>query len=163
MSIVIQPSDWSPPPPPLRWSSRHASDREAFCVHMLLPGIAAAFHAATIGTSATTIASYRKRAAAAAHRDPSLVARARAAADRFTAEDGLRMAQLRGRAQLPHWARMAMFEYRKRGLSRSEIAVVFRCSRGTVANVLQGKGTGYGVLSGERRLTETQRRPPGRW
>lgn len=55
-----------------------------------------------------------------------------------------------------------MGEYRKRGFSRREIATPFRCSSGTVANVLQGKGTAHGLFSGERRLTHAQRNPPGR-
>lgn len=73
------------------------------------------------------------------------------------------MARVRGKAQLPAWSRLAMGEYRKWGFSRREIAAAFHCSTGTVANVLQGKGTAYGRFSGERRLTPAQRNPPGRW
>ncbi|WP_218821545.1 hypothetical protein, partial [Sphingobium sp. Z007] len=79
------------------------------------------------------------------------------------AEHGLQMARVRGKAQLPAWSRLAIGEYRKRGFSRCEIATAFRCSLGTVANILQGKGTTYGLFSGERRLTQAQRQPPGRW
>lgn len=73
------------------------------------------------------------------------------------------MAQVRGRAQLPTWSRLAIGEYRNRGFSRREIADAFRCSPGTVANVLQGKGATYALFSGERRLTHAQQHPPGRW
>jgi len=71
------------------------------------------------------------------------------------------MARLRGNGQLPAWARMAMSEYRQRGHSRRQIADAFRCSPGTVANVLQGKGQAYALFSGERRLTHAQQHPPG--
>jgi hypothetical protein len=78
-------------------------------------------------------------------------------------EYGLEMARMRGRAQLPAWSRLAIAEYSKRGFSRREIAVAFRCSLGTVANILQGKGLGYAPFSGQRILTATQRVPPGQW
>ncbi len=79
------------------------------------------------------------------------------------AEHGLQMARLRGKAQLPAWSRLAIGEYRNRGFTRREIAAAFHCSPGTVANVLQGKGSAYALFSGERRLTHAQQHPPGRW
>ncbi|WP_254557606.1 hypothetical protein, partial [Salmonella enterica] len=61
------------------------------------------------------------------------------------------------------WSRLAIAEYRKRGFSRRQIAAAFCCSIGTVANVLQGKGSSYEVFSFERRLTIFQANPPRRW
>jgi hypothetical protein len=80
----------------------------------------------------------------------------------MTALHGLEMAKRRGKAQLPYWSRMAIQEFRHQGMSREDIAVAFRCSFGTVANVLQGKGVSFKPISGERNLTHCQQRPPGR-
>lgn len=151
---------------PIAWPRRgrhSAADLARFYAYLLTPGLSLSFHSASLGRSRSSIASYRAAAVAAARCDPAIPAMVEAAVGAMRAEDGLLMAQRRGAAQLPFWSRLAICEYRKRGLSRTEIASAFRCSLGTVANVLQGKGGSYGALSGERNLTDAQRNPPGKW
>lgn len=149
---------WQPVRPPKR-----GQDRTSFHAFMLLPGLSLSFYAAALGRSRSSVAAYRAAAIDAAQSDPAIMAAVDAAVWAMRAEHGLQMARVRGSAQLPAWSRLAMGEYRRRGYSRREIAAAFRCSPGTVANVLQGKGTAYGLFSGEHRLTSAQRHPPGRW
>jgi len=157
---VIKVGDelWQPIRPPKR-----GDDRTAFHAQLLMPGFSLAFHAASLGRSRSTIATYRADANRAAQYNPAVMAAVKEAIYEMRPEHALQMARVRGKAQLPYWSRLAMFEYRKRGYSRRQIADAFRCSPSTVANVLQGKGSAYGALSGKRRLTEAQRRPHNRW
>jgi transcriptional regulator with XRE-family HTH domain len=156
--LPIQADPWQAVYPPKRGQSR-----TGFHAFMLLPGLSLAFYAAALGRSRSSVATYRAAAIAAAQIDPAILATVDTAIRAIRAEDGLQMARLRGSAQLPAWSRLAIGEYRKRGFSRREIATAFRCSPGTVANVLQGKGTTYALFSGERRLSNAQQHPPGQW
>lgn len=157
-ALVVEGEPWRPVRPPKRgW------DRAAFHAYMLMPGFSLAFHATTLGRSRSSLNVYRAAAIAAAQTDPTIMAAVDVAVRALRAEDGLEMAHVRGRAQLPAWSRLAIGEYRRRGLSRRELADAFRCSPGTIANVLQGKGTTYALFSGERRLTHAQQHPRGRW
>lgn len=158
LALRVDGERWLPVRPPKR-----GEDRTAFHGFMLLPGLSLSFYAATLGRSRAAVATYRAAAIEAARSDPAIMAAVDASVWAMRAEHGLHMAQIRGKAQLPHWSRLAIGEYRKRGFSRHEIATAFRCSRGTVANVLQGKGTAYAPLCGARRLTHAQRNPPNRW
>lgn len=79
---------------------------------------------------------------------------------RMTSQAALALAQRRGRAQLPHCARLAILDYRKWGCSRPELARLFRCSRSTVARVLAHHSRRYPDLSGRPRLTQSQLLPP---
>lgn len=148
---------WQPVRPP-----RRGEPRTAFHAQMLMPGFSLAFHAAALGRSRTSIMSYRAAAIEAARSDPRVLEAVDAAIWAMRPEHGLAMAQARGTAQLPYWSRLAICDYRKRGLSRPAIANAFRCSLGTVANVLQGKGSSYSLFSGVRCLTSAQRNPPRR-
>ncbi len=154
----IEGEPWQPVRPPKR-----GKDRTAFHAFMLVPGFSLSFYAAALGRSRSSVAAYRAAAIEAARSDPAIMAAVDAAVWSMRAEHGLKMARLRGKAQLPAWSRLAIGEYRKRGFTRREIAAAFRCSPGTVANVLQGKGSAYALFSGERRLTQAQQHPPGRW
>ncbi len=156
--LVVGCEPWQPVRPPKR-----GQDRTAFHAYVLMPGFSLAFHAAALGRSRSALNVYRSAAVAAAQADPAIMAAVDAAVRALRAKDGLQMARVRCRAQLPAWSRLAIGEYRKRGFSRREIAAAFHCSPGTVANVLQGKGTAYALFSGERRLTHAQQHPPGRW
>jgi hypothetical protein len=158
LTVNVESARWKPILPPKKGASRNE-----FYASLLLPGLSLAFHAAALGRSRTSIATYRAAALEAARSDPSIMDGVTTAVGSLRAEDGLKMAQLRGGTQLPFWSRMAISEYCKRGFSRCEIAAAFHCSPGTVANVLQGKGSGYSALSGERRLTKAQRNPIGKW
>ena len=156
--LRVEGEMWQPVRPPKR-----GQDRTAFNAYMLVPGFSLAFHAATLRSSRTTVAAYRVAATEATRSDPAIVSAVDATVRAMRPEHGLQMARLRGTAQLCYWSRLAICDYRKRGVSRREIAIAFDCSHGTVANVLQGKGQGYNPLSGERRLTKTQQAPAGRW
>ncbi len=158
LALRIEGEPWQPVRPPKR-----GEDRTAFHAQLLMPGFSLAFHAAALRRSCSTVATYRAAAIEAAHSDPAIMAAVEAAVWSMRAEHGLQMARVRGKAQLPAWSRLAIGEYRKRGFSRREIASAFRCSPGTVANVLQSKGWAYALFSGERRLTKAQQQPPGRW
>lgn len=149
---------WQPVPLP-----KHGEDRTAFHAFMLLPGLSISFYTAILGRSRSSVSSYRAAAIEAARSDPMVMTIMHATIQGIRAEHGLQMAQLRGKGQLPSWSRLAIGEYSKRGHSRGEIALAFQCSRSTVANVLQGKGTAYSLFSGSRRLTRSQQDPPGKW
>ncbi len=156
--LIPKDNPWQPILPPKR-----GKDRTAFHAQMLMPGFSLAFHAAVLGRSRSSLNVYRAAAVKAAIYDSGITAAVNAAVWSMRAEDGLQMARVRGPAQLPSWSRLAIGEYRKRGFSRGVIAAAFLCSPGTVANVLQGKGTAYALFSGERRLTHAQQHPPGKW
>lgn len=153
---------WQPVQPPARGET-DAAKLNVFHSYILTPGFSQAFHAATLNRSLTTIATYRAKALQAAQADPAIMDIVRENVRAIGAEQGLAMAQARGPAQLPYWSRLAMREFRKRGLGCRDIAAAFRCSLGTVNNVLQGKGTGYASFSGERLLTDAQKAPSGSW
>lgn len=130
---------------------------------MLLPGFSLSFYAAALNRSRSSIANYRAAAVEAAQFDVTIMEAVESAVCAIKAEHGLQMALYRGKAQLPTWSRLAIGEYSKRGFSRREIAKIFRCSCGTVANVLQGKGITYDLFSGTRNLSPSQMKPSGRW
>lgn len=157
-ALRIEGDPWQPIRPPKR-----GEDPTAFHAQLLMPGFSLAFHAKALRRSRSSVATYRAAAIEAARSDPAIIAAIDAAVWAMRPEHGLQMAQVRGRAQLPAWSRLAMGEYRKRGFSRREIAAAFCCSPGTVANVLKGRGTTYALFSGERLLTKFQKHPPGRW
>ena len=149
---------WQPVRPPTRGASE--ASRADFYAYMLMPGLSIAFHAATLGRSRSSIATYRHQAQQAATRNPDIATKVLAQLSALNADAGLQMARLRGTAQLPHFSILAICEFRERGLSRRQIASDFRCSLGTVAHALQFRNRSYEPLSGARRLTTAQQRPP---
>ena len=157
-SSWLEGTTWQPVPPPQR-----GQPRAAFHAYMLMPGFSLAFHAVTLCRSRSSILAYRTAAVQAARADEVIATIMETLIGDMRAEHGLQMAQRRGSSQLPYWSRLAICEFRKRGLSRSEIAAAFRCSLGTVANALQGRGCSYERLSGRRQLTPPQSCPPGLW
>jgi len=157
-ALRVEGGPWQLVRPPKR-----GQNRTAFNAFMLLPGLSVSFYAAALGRSRSSVATYRAAAMEAARSNPAIMAAVDATVWSMRAEHGLQMAKVRGSAQLTAWSRLAIFEYRRRGFSRREIAAAFRCSPGTVANILQGKGTAYALFSGERRLTPSQLCPSGRW
>lgn len=135
----------------------------AFWAYILTPGFTLAFHAATLNRSLTSIATYRAKARAATKINPEILDLVKARVRAINAAAGLAMAQARGPAQLPFWSRQAIRDLSKRGWSRRELATAFQCAPGTIANVLQSKGSSWAPFSGERQLTDAQRSPPGQW
>ncbi len=142
---------------------RRGQCRRAFHSFMLIPGLSGSFYSATLNRSRSSVWSYRAEALRAAKLDQTILHDVKQLVAEIRPEDGLAMAQVRGRAQLPSWSKMAICEYQKRGYSRCEIAAAFRCSQSTVANVLQGKRSAYDLFSGVRRLTPQQKEPSGKW
>lgn len=155
-----QPVRWQPVEVPSRRAT--ASAWNEFYARILLPGFSLGFHAITLGRSRTSIATYRNQAERAARDRPELGVMVQGLLCGISAEDGLEMARHRGGSQLPHWSRLAIREFRSRGLDRQELSEAFCCSPGTIANVLSGKGLGFRPMSGERILTAFQQSPPGR-
>lgn len=149
---------WQPVSPPKRGAN--VKTKASFHAYMLTPGLSVAFHAATLGRSRSSISTYRRQAQAAATHNPDIAALVLLQLGALDADAGLEMARLRGRAQLPHFSLLAICEFRERGLSRRQIASDFRCSPGTVAHALQFRNRSYEALSGARRLTTAQQRPP---
>ena len=152
---------WQPVCPPRRGAGDAV--RSDFHAYTLLPGFSIGFQAATLGRSRSTIATYRRHAREAALTNPTIPSLILAQLNALRADDGLQMAQLRGRAQLSHYALLVICEFRERGLSRRQIAAEFRCSPGTVAQALQFRNRSYDALSGLRRLSAVQERPPGQF
>jgi hypothetical protein len=151
-------SSWVALPPPKRGESR-----TAFFAQMLLPGLSISFRAQILGRSRSSITSYRAAALEAAKRDPAIKKAVEKQVRAMRPEDGLRMAQMRGKTHLTYWSRLAIIEFRRRGFTRREISAAFHCSRGTVDNVLRGGRGSYSLFSGERKLTQAQKNPPGKW
>ncbi len=136
------------------------ADQPLFHAYILAPGFSTAFHAATLGRSAATICRYRRIANAAVRSDPSVRDLITEFVCSITPEIALAMARARGRTQMPYWSRLAVGEFLKRGMSRKEVARLFKCSVRTVANIVNGKGKSFVALSGSRHLSESQVRPP---
>lgn len=142
---------------------RRGQCHRAFHSFMLIPGLSGSFFSAALDRSKSSVWYYRAEALRAAKADPTIFDHVDQLVAEIRPEDALTMAQVRGRAQLPSWSKMAICEFRKRGHSRSEIAKAFRCSTSTVANVLQGKRVAYDLFTGARQLTPQQANPPGKW
>jgi hypothetical protein len=130
---------------------------------LLTPGLSRAFHANILGVSRTTVAKYVDWSRALGHADPSLFDQVRKNIESISAEDGLKMAQRRGRAHLPWWSRLAIAEYAHRLGGTGEVARLFTCSRRTVQLALTRWPIAYDPLTGERKLSSTQAAPPGMW
>ena len=141
---------------------KRGEDAMAFHAYMLVPGLSVAFHAETLDRSRSMVSLYLQRASEAAKQNPAVSLLTREIVGTLTPADGMRMAQLRGPAHLPYWSRLAICEWRKRGVSRNHIAENFHCSLSTVGNVLAGAGGGYVAMSGVRRLTQAQLNPIGK-
>lgn len=140
-----------------------AAGSRAFLAYMLVPGFTIGFHAATLSRSRSSVRGYILAGNKALAEEPLLVRLVADLARAIRPEDGLAMANARGAAQLPHWSRLAMREYHRRGWTRAELAERFRCSAATVALVLQGKGVAFAAMSGARRLTISQKSPPNQF
>lgn len=136
------------------------ADQPLFHAYILASGFSTAFHAATLGKSTATICRYRRIARETLRTNGSIRDLITDFVCSITPEIALAMAQARGRAQMPYWSRLAVGEFLKRGLNRKEVARLFNCSVGTVANIVNGRGKAFAPLTGNRRLSEHQLRPP---
>lgn len=132
-------------------------------VYLLTPGFSRAYHQYALGVSDTTVAKYIRWARELALGDQTIFDSVRENAASITPEDGLKMAQRRGRAHLPWWSRLAIAEFKYRLGSTREVASLFKCSRRTVQLAVGTWPVAYNPLSGERRLSRTQASPPGMW
>lgn len=144
---------------PVSLSRETRQDFHDFCVSLLLPGLSNTFHQQVLGRSYTTVRGYRAMAREEAERHPELWRDAESVVRKLTSADGLLMAQLRGRSQLPFWSKLAIVEYRKRGHSISELAGSFKCSRRTIHNVIRSGN----FLSCQRTLPPNKLSPPNKF
>jgi hypothetical protein len=118
-------------------------------VAIIMPGFSVAFWMWTYSRCYTTIAAWRAKVIL----DSEAIHAAMVA---ITPADGMVMARVRGPCQMPFWSRLAIAQYRKQGFAINEIAVSFKCSPRTVANVLANDS----FLTANRSITEYQRTPP---
>lgn len=132
-------------------------------IYLMTPGFSRSYHQQVLGVSDTTIAKYMSWSRELAEGDGEILAAARANAASITAEDGLKMAQLRGRTHMPWWSRLAIAEYAHRLGDTAEVARLFNCSRRTVQLVTKARPLAYDLFTGERKLSSTQSAPPGMW
>lgn len=127
-------------------------------VAMLVPGFTSAYWMHVHCRCYTTIAKWKAKARRMTELDPELRPAVAAAMCSITPADGMLMSRMRGPAQMPFWARLAVVEYRKLGYGVTEIARAFQCSPRTVGNVVRRSL----FLSPHRVLTEYQRNPPAK-
>jgi hypothetical protein len=127
-------------------------------VCMLMQGFSRSYWSEALGCSTTTVSKWRARARAAAVLNPELQRAATEAMCALSPADGMYMARIRGRAQMPYWSRVAVVEYRKRGYGLAEIARAFRCATRTITNIIRRTS----FLMPDRVLTQYQESPPAR-
>lgn len=139
---------------------RPLARHEELAVYLLSHGFSRAYHEQVLRTSNATLWKYRGWAERLARDDPGIGERVMANLDSVTAQDGLRMAQRRGRAQLPYWSRLAICEYLEIHRSATAIAKMFGCSTRTIYNVQRGPCLAYHPLTGDRQPSASQSAPP---
>lgn len=135
----------------------------SLAIYLQTPGFSRSYHQQVLGVSDTTVAKYIRWSRQLAEKDGDILDAALANAASITAEDGLRMAQRRRRAHMPWWSRLAIAEFVERLGDKTEVASLFCCSPRTVQLALKRSPIAYDLLTGERRPSRTQARPPGMW
>jgi len=144
-------------------SPRPLRRQAELAIYLLTPGFSQAYHRHALAVSDTTVAKYLAWSRDLVAGDASVSDRVSANVASITAEDGLAFAQLRGSAHLPWWSRLAIAEFRHRLNNTVEVARLFNCSRRTVQLALKTLPSSYDFLTGERRLSATQKAPAGMW
>lgn len=147
---------------PSRRGTRHRRSR-GLAVYLLTPGFSIAYHGHVLGVTSTTLNKHLAWCHALASADLTVQDDIAANAGSITAEDGLKMAQLRGATHLPWWSRLAIADFASRMGSTHQVATLFGCSRRTVQQVLTKAALSYDPLTGRRRLSPTQASPAGKW
>lgn len=142
---------------------RRLRPTRSLAIYLLTPGFSRSYHQQVLGVSDTTIAKYMSWSRQLAEKDGEVIASARANAASITAEDGMKMAQRRRHAHMPWWSRLAIAEFVDRLGNTTAVASHFCCSRRTVQLALKSHPIAYNPLSGERCLSRTQAKPPGKW
>lgn len=141
---------------------RHRRTRE-LAIYLLTPGFSTAYHSHTLGVSANTIRKHLSWSRTSALKDPAIADDVERNLASITAEDGLRIAQIRGTTHLPWWSRLAIAEFSARLQCTSEVAALFRCSRRTVQQALTRGCHSYDMLTSARRLSSSQASPSRKW
>jgi hypothetical protein len=129
-------------------------------IYLLTPGFSRAYHQEALKTSNATLWKYMRWAVDLAQHNPGIGGQVMANLASITAQDGLLMAQRRGRAQLPYWSRLAICEYLEIHRSATAVAKMFGCSARTIYNVQRGACLAYHRLTGDRQLSASQTAPP---
>ena len=148
--------------PPTKFTPLNTHGR-ALWIYLLTRGFTLGYHQHVLRVADITLAKHLGRAQAAALSDPTIRADVLANANSITPADGLLMAQRRGTAHMPFWARLAIGEMRRNGVGVTEVADLFQCSRETVRKVLSRPSQAFHAFTGLRRLNSAQILPVGRW
>jgi hypothetical protein len=127
--------------------------------YLLTPGFTCGYHQQALRASNATIWNYTSWARAHAECNPLVEKMIAANLASITPEDGVRMAQRRGKSHLPFWSRLAICE-RLQTDSVAKVAARFNCSRRTVENVRAGRCVSFHPLTGCRQPSRSQRTPP---
>lgn len=132
-------------------------------VYLLTPGFTIAYHANVFRVSRTTINKLLTWSRAFAAQDVTIGQDVERNVGSITPDDGMRMAQRRGSAHMPWWARLALSQFAVGRQDTAEVAELFKCSRRTVQQVLRVGSLAFDPFTGARRPSPTQLCPPGKW
>ncbi len=130
-----------------------------FYISLLLPGLSTSFLQTVLRRSYNTVRKYKAQAREASVSDPAIMQGVHELMAGLSPSDGLAMALVRGRCQLPFWSRIAIAEYVKAGSTISSVSAAFRCSSRTVSNIIHRSV----FLNPDRVLAAQQLNPPGRF
>ncbi|MAC58567.1 MAG: hypothetical protein CMH85_09885 [Novosphingobium sp.] len=150
----VSRTTWRPVPPPIA-----GEPMAPFYISILLPGLSTAYLQTVLNRSYNSIRKHKAKARQAAADDPLILRDVQDLMASLSPSDGLAMARVRERCQLPFWSRIAIADYVKAGFSLSSIAAAFRCSPRTVSNVI--RNTDFCHV--DRALAAQQLNPPGKF
>lgn len=140
--------------------ARALSHDDELAIYLLTPGFSSAYHRQVLGVSNATLWKYGQWARELSQHNDSISASVIENVGSITRDDGLLMAHRRGRAQLIFWSRLAVCEFLQIHGSATAVAKMFGCSTRNIYNVHATRCLSYDALSGERKLSSTQIRPP---
>ena len=144
-----------------QWRPVPATERgdDKFHALMLTPGLSIGFLGAVLNRGSTAVYRYREEAKQARERSPDLQRLIDDMLSSITPADGLLMAQIRNRAQLPYWSKLAICDYRKRGYTNIELARAFSCCPRTITRIT----TREDFIFFSRPLPQNKLSPPGKF
>ena len=143
------------------WSVPHLSPRltgtfQDFAEWLLLPGMSLSLQAHLLSRSVTFARKHRLRAEQMARCCPEIEKRVKRTVATLSPQDGLKMARLRGRCQLPFWSKLALANYRKQGEPLIRLSKAFLCSERCIQYVLSHTN----FAQADRMLSSVQLCPP---
>lgn len=124
INAQVSRASWAP----YRLPSRLSEASDDFYRWMLIPGLHPAFQAQALGRSLSFVREQRGRLRSGVENFEILQQQAYEEAAAFGPADGLVMARVRSRCQLPYWSRLALVDYRKEGVPIELLCSAFMCS-----------------------------------